>query len=88
MRTWLVRILTRCLLVLRQLLSWLHRHARRRGSHTPAQTSPSRRVFAQPKPMGTKRHHPAESPAAAGEVPDDCASLQSPVAISETHDGE
>ena len=50
MRTWLFQILRRCLLVLRQLLSWLHRHERRRGPHTCVQTAPSRRVFAQPKP--------------------------------------
>lgn len=50
MKTWMVRVLMRCLLVLRQFLSWLHRRARRRWSHTGGQASPFRRVFAQPKP--------------------------------------
>lgn len=51
MRAWLVRILTRCLLVLRQLLSWLHQHGRRRGSRIGGPTSPPHRIFAQPKPQ-------------------------------------
>ena len=51
MRTCLFQILRRCLLVLRQLLSWLHRHERRRGPHTCVQTTPPRRIFAQPKPQ-------------------------------------
>ena len=50
MKTWMVRVVTRCLLVLRQLLSWLHRHGRRRRPLIRAQTAPPRRVFAQPKP--------------------------------------
>ena len=54
MRVWLVRILTRWLRLLRPPLSWLHQHGRRRGSHTHAQTSLSRRVFAQPKPTWVK----------------------------------
>ena len=51
MRAWLVRILTRCLLVLRQLLSWPHRRARQRRRHTRAQISSPRPIFAQPKPQ-------------------------------------
>lgn len=54
MKTWMVRVLTRCLLVLRQFLSWLHRRARRRWSHTGGQASPFRRVFASPKPRWVK----------------------------------
>lgn len=50
MRAWLVRILTRWLRLLRQLLSWLHRHERWRGPHTRVQTALPHRVFAQPKP--------------------------------------
>lgn len=51
MRIWLVRLLTRCLLVLQEFLSWLHRRAQRRWHHTGSQTSPPRKVFAQPKPQ-------------------------------------
>ena len=51
MRAWMVRILTRCLLVLRQLLAWLHQHGRRRGSRIGGLTSPPHRIFAQPKPQ-------------------------------------
>lgn len=54
MRTWLFQILRRCLLVLRQLLSWLHRHGRRRGLRACVQTAPPRKVFAQPKPTWVK----------------------------------
>lgn len=50
MKGWMVRVLTRCVQVLRQFLSWLHRRAQRRWPHTCRQTSPPRRIFAQPKP--------------------------------------
>ena len=50
MRTWLARLLTWCLQLLRQLVLWFQRQEQRRGPHTPAQTAPPRRVFAPPKP--------------------------------------
>jgi putative transposase len=50
MHRWFVRRLMWCLLVLRQLLSWLHRRAQHRRPPTRAQTLPPRRIFAQPKP--------------------------------------
>lgn len=54
MRTWLVRMLTRCLRRLRQFLFWLHRRARcRTWTHRTIVVAP-RRVFAQPKPKWVK----------------------------------
>lgn len=50
MKTWMVRVLTRCLRALRQLLSRVHRRTRHRRPQTRAQPAPPRRVFAQPKP--------------------------------------
>ena len=50
MRTWLVRILTRCLRALRQFLAWLHHRAHRRPWTSRHVTAAPRNVFAQPKP--------------------------------------
>jgi hypothetical protein len=50
MKTWMIRVLMRCLRALRQLLFWVHRRPRHRRPPTRAHTSPPRRVFAQPKP--------------------------------------
>jgi putative transposase len=54
MKTWMVKVLTQCLLVLRQLLAWLHQRARWRRHYTSRQTVPPRRAFAQPKPQWVK----------------------------------